>query len=64
MAEQWLGSNLLWWTWMTCLVSGSSGKFNSPRFSVLKAAIKFQMWGTSFEGAGKHADDPVTDITV
>lgn len=34
------------------------------RFCVLKAVIKFQMWGTSLEGAGKHADDPASDITL
>lgn len=51
-------------TWMIWLVPGCSGKLNSPRFCVLKAAIKFQMWGTSFEGAGKHADDPASDITL
>lgn len=46
------------------VLSESSGIFSSPTICVPKAAIKFQIWGTSFEGAGKHADDPACDIKL
>lgn len=46
------------------VLSESSGIFNSPTIWVPKTAIKFQMWGTSCEGAGKHADDPACGIKL
>lgn len=46
------------------LCLGSSGKFNLARRCAPVAEITFQMWGTSFRGAWKHADDPASDITL